>query len=294
MHLWCAMNKFTLPLCLGALVVGAPSAHAATCDSLSLDDYPQEVIIGQWGVVQSTPVVGAWIPPTGELGVCWRDVGGDWHLEQLDCDTSDGAGDVFKLYTRGGDDYVSVLRPEHTLGLVGDEFTPAGAIVGGTIHGLECEWGAIAPWSSSFDFGLEVRLGTGADEVHGSPNDDYLASNNAFAGWVRNNALGGPAWLYIEEADPDGAIDMLCGGPGNDELYGDLDDSWSAGAEEWLDGGAGFDICDGDPFDLDGLGSVSDVIKTTCEDREDGWVNNGYFSCETTENPVWAVYLPWE
>lgn len=81
---------------------------------------------------------------------------------------------------------------------------------------------------------------------------------------------------------------MLCGGAGDDVLYGDADDDWQAAQEEHLDGGAGTDICHGDPLDfvLGVGGDQSDVVTSSCETHDTAWNNDTYFSCADSENPI--------
>ncbi len=270
-------------------------ASAAVCDTLTLDDDAQDVILGEFGPVNYTFPLGEWIAPTNELGVCWRDVGGAWHLELLNgCDTSTPAADTFVLRTKGGDDYVAPLLEEQTYGLLGLNWIRAKLQAGGIwTHGMECGGEAIAPWNPAFSFGVDAEMGTGADEFHGTPNDDIAASNYTSAERRRIPPPFGPL-VFVFEAPGDNAIDMLCGGAGDDELLGDADDDWMAGAEELLGGGPGDDFCDGDPPDgpLGGVGggSVSDVAMS-CETFEDAAPLSGWFSCEDTENPVETLEL---
>ena len=260
-------------------------ASAAFCGSLVLDNAPQEVIVGEWGSISSVAGM-AFSPPSGDLGVCWRDVDGSWHLERFTgCDTSTPAADFFKIQSKGGDDYVATLYQEHTISIGPtnpDDFVIAGAYaVEVPFYAMRCDGAAIRPWSEGFDFGIWADLGTGADEFHGSPEDDRGASNFATLSYTYQWPTG---WTVYESAPADGAQDMLCGGPGDDELYGDRDDSWGAGLEELLGGGPGVDVCDGDPFFFDGSDS-SDVIAG-CEGANDGWEYEYWFDCEDTANPL--------
>jgi hypothetical protein len=93
---------------------------------------------------------------------------------------------------------------------------------------------------------------------------------------VRVPAPYGPlTWVPI--APGDNASDLLCGGAGDDELFGDADDSPSA--EEVLDGGFGDDFCDGDPINWGGPtgGSTFDVARH---------VASGDYGCDTIERAI--------
>ena len=283
------MRHAAVVLCTGILVTATPQlASAAFCGSLTLDDDAQEVIIGEWGSVSS--VAGMpFSPPSYDLGVCWRDVDGSWHLERFTgCDTSTSGGDFFKIQSKGGDDYVATLYQEHTISIGPanpDDFVIAGAYAPEVpFYAMRCDGAAIRPWAEGFDFGIWADLGTGADEFHGSPGDDRGASNYATLSYTYQWPTG---WIVYESAPADDAEDMLCGGWGDDELYGDLDDDWTAGAEELIDGGPGVDVCDGDPFSHDGSDS-SDVMEG-CEGSEDAWLYSGWFDCEDTANPLDVV-----
>ena len=98
--------------------------------------------------------------------------------------------------------------------------------------------------------------------------------------------------MPIPRAPGDGSVDLLCGGDGDDELFGDGDDDYVNVGEEYLDGGPGDDFCDGDPPDGlvgPGGGSSSDLATLSCEVVEHAatgaWVD-GWFSCEDSANPV--------
>ncbi len=290
------MKTYSLALSIvaAAAAMTSTAARAGECGALTLDDTPQDVIIGQFGPVNYTHPLGEWIAPTGVLGVCWRDVGGAWNLERIGgCDTSTPAGDTFVLRTRGGADYVSTLLEEQTFLVAGLNWLRARLLREGWTHGMTCGAGgdAIAPWDPSFEFGVKVQLGEGADKFYGTPNDDIGESNFTSFEFIDNpDPFGTPRMIPVWHAPADESTDLLCGGGGDDELLGDADDDYQDTAEEWLDGGDGNDFCDGDPPDgpygINVGGSTSDVVKTTCETHEDAFVSNSLFSCDEAENPI--------
>lgn len=276
--------------------LASAEARADTCGELHLDDEPQEVILGEFGPINYTHPLGEWVAPTNTLGVCWRDVGGGWNLDQIPgCDTSTPASDTFILTTGGGDDYVAPLLPWESVSAYGLNWLRARLYAGWIqTKAMRCDHEAIAPWNGDFSFGVTAAMGTGADEFHGTWNDDYAASNYVSTEWSRVPAGVGPLRPTFY-APADDSLDMLCGGAGDDELLGDADDHWQSGREEHLDGGSGDDVCDGDPPNgfLGGTpgGSSSDVATSSCETVEHAYSHDGFFSCEDTANPILALGL---
>ncbi len=281
-----------LSIAAAGLCLASNTASAATCGSLTLDADAQDVVIGEYGAINYTHALGEWIAPSYTLGVCWRDAGGAWHVEQVaGCTSSTPAGDVFLLRTGAGDDYVAPLMEEQTYDWISPDAVFAGKDDRGiNTYGLACEGsGAVAPWHDGFSFGVFAEMGAGADEFHGTPNDDIAESNFTHIELERSPPPFGPK-IPVYYAPGDQAQDMLCGGDGDDELLGDADDDWNAGFEELLDGGDGIDFCDGDPptgpFGSVLGGTTSDVATSSCETIERADELNGWFSCEDSSNPV--------
>ncbi|HEX5720203.1 MAG TPA: hypothetical protein VF179_28875 [Thermoanaerobaculia bacterium] len=164
----------TLVASLSLLVAIAPIAiaDARQCDSLVLSDDAEDVVLGEvigvrcfttWGT--STPPFRfcVFFPPlTRRLGVCWRGSDRVWHYKQTACTVSSTRDDYFQLETKGGDDRVAVLKPEHTEHTEHTDYMPCGRV------GRQ----AIAPWFPGFGFSIHASLGTGSDLFHGSPNGD--------------------------------------------------------------------------------------------------------------------------
>jgi hypothetical protein len=226
----------TIVLCcsmLATLLAWSPDAQAM-CGLLVLDDEPQRVVFGEyalWG--PCTPEVCG-DHPLGYAGACVIEQDGTRTFHAfVGCDDETIAADQIFVYTRGGDDRVGVLLDEH-----------------GEL--LDCDVGAIYPWSDDFAFGIAAWMGEGSDTFVGSPGADWAVSSE-FSGQV-------PV--------ADGSFDLICGGDGNDSLNGDRDDDWTTGREEILDGGAGNDYCDGDPNSTFNGGNVSDVV-VRCDNAGD-------------------------
>lgn len=145
---------------------------------------------------------------------------------------------------------------------------------------------ALNGWRGS-SVGLWADMGEGADIVHGTPGADRLSSNYAD---FSHQYVWGSGFQTIEDAPADGSLDLMCGGAGDDFLYGDLDDDYTDDQEERMDGGAGVDYCDGDPFFFDG-NDVSDV-EMNCEGPDDAFAGGAfYLACSTYENPLAYVGL---
>ncbi|MBV1860723.1 MAG: hypothetical protein KUG77_20075 [Nannocystaceae bacterium] len=273
-----------LTIAVGAVALSSSTAEAAAnCAKL---DFPgsgaQEVIIGEYATVVH-PFSGDILLRSGKIGVCWRDAGGAWTLEQptatqwvggssqtTTCDISTSGADTLLLTTGAGDDTVTTLLEEHTYTVGGADWLEADDGPAGTTHAMYCgsDDFAIAPWNPTFDFGVAAILGTGLDRFFGTPNDDLAHSNHVYT-------VNPPGPLTsVQQAPGDNASDVLCGGRGDDELLGDADDSWSA--EEVLDGGYGDDFCDGDPHDWPNTagGSSYDVARH---------VAAGDYGCDTIE-----------
>lgn len=265
---------FVSVLVASAASAWCSDAQAAICDSLLLGNAPQDVIIGEAGyeacVGGSSPFC-YFQPYLGapRLGACWRDDGGDWQMEVLDCTTSTPAADLFYLQTTGGDDRVAVLQDEHTDGDL--TLLPAGAGLGAMYCGDNGD--AIAPWHPSFDFQIYAYLGTGTDLFHGSDNRDVV--------WTNAPQSSGGVWT--SPADGPG-YDKVCTWGGDDYLYGDLDDSYTT-AEDWLDGGDGTDLCDGD-YNVDGS-DISDLHRN-CETHYDAYpdASLNLIRCTDDDDPL--------
>ncbi|MBV1861636.1 MAG: hypothetical protein KUG77_24670 [Nannocystaceae bacterium] len=252
----------------------AQEADAAVCDSLLLGNNAQDVIIGEAGYENCVggpspfcffqPYLGA-----PRLGACWRDDGGAWQMEILECTGSSADSDIFFLQTTGGDDRVAVLEDAHTTGDL--TLLPAGGGTGAMYCGSTGD--AIAPWNPNFDFQLYAYLGTGSDLFHGSDNRDVV--------WTNAPQMSGGLWT--SPADGPG-YDKVCTWGGDDYLYGDLDDSWTT-AEDWLDGGANTDLCDGE-YNVDG-GDVSDLYRN-CETHYDAYPDAGLdlIRCDDDDDPL--------
>lgn len=268
-------QRLFLPL-LAVLSAGlwASDADAAICDSLLLNNAAQDVIIGEAGYENCVggPSPFCYFQPylsARKLGACWRDDGGDWQLEILDCTSSTSSADIFFLQTTGGDDRVAVLQDEHTSGDL--TLLSAGAGVGAMYCGSNGD--ALAPWNPNFDFRIYAYLGSGSDLFHGSDNQDVVWTNL-------------PAWVdgtFTSPADGPG-YDKVCTWGGDDYLYGDLDDSYTT-AEDWLDGGSNTDFCDGD-YNVDG-GDISDLHRN-CETARDAYpdASLNLIRCDDDDDPL--------
>jgi hypothetical protein len=139
------------------------------------------------------------------------------------------------------------LRDEHTTGWLG--LLPAGGGTGAMMCGGLGD--AVAPWNPNFDFQTYAYLGTGTDLFHGTDNRDVA--------WTNRPVYVAGAWT--SPAD-NSSVDMVCTYDGNDTIYGDADDNWGMGHEEWIDAGDGSDLCDGD-YGVDG-NDTSD-LQRGCE-----------------------------
>ena len=250
-------------------------AGAAVCGSLVLTDAPEDVIIGEAGFKRCIggPSPTCFFMPylPAKLGVCHRTAGGVWQMSVLGCTTSSTASDVFSLETRGGDDRVAVLREEHTFGDL--TLLPAGAGTGAMYCGSAGD--AVAAWHPDFRFQIYAYLGTGADLFQGSDNTDVV--------WTNAPVFSGGTWT--SPAD-NASFDMVCTYGGNDTIYGDRDDNFSAGFEDWIDAGAGTDYCDGD-YGVDGS-DISDLYRN-CETVADAYPDLpgvNAIHCDASDDPL--------
>lgn len=277
-----------LALSSASLVIASSPVEAAECGKLVLNDDAQNVVIGEAGTESClggpTPrcIFMPYYRP--KLGVCWQGPSGNWHLEVFDCDTSSTSSDWFRLETRGGDDRVAVLRDEHTLGDrrlldagagVGAMYCNASKLITGYVPG------ALAPWNPRFEFRIYAYLGEGADTFHGSDNDDV----------VFTNTISTVAWLSPADHS---STDLVCTYGGDDIIYGDGDDDFTHGFEDWFDGGTGSDLCIGD-YGIDGS-EISDLWRN-CETVRDAYPDVPYVDaihCEDSDNPIldWGTYAP--
>ncbi len=261
-----------------ATVVASPvalagaDADAAVCDQLLLGADNQDVILGEAGYRQCVggPSPFCYFQPYGgspKLGACWRDEGGAWQLEILDCTGANTSSDIFYFKGGAGDDRVAVLRDEHTTGDL--TLLPAGGGTGAMMCGGS---DAIAPWNPNFDFQIYAYLGTGTDVFHGSDNRDFVMSNDF--------AYVGGTWT----SPADNAFDLACMYGGNDTFYGDADDDYHV-AEDLVDGGAGTDYCDGD-YGFDG--SDYDDLYLSCETHYDLYsaAGTGWIDCTEDDDPI--------
>jgi hypothetical protein len=176
---------------------------------------------------------------------------------------------------------VAVLKREHA------DYMPCGAVGSN----------AIAPWPAGFLFYINASLGTGADLFHGSPNGDEVNTNA-----VRIIRMEGvwPVWSAVLGSPADhSSFDMACGWGGHDRLYGDEDDDYTIGQEDWLDGGPGNDTCDGDwnlgDLPEDPRRSMSDLWRN-CEAHSDAYSDESLnlIDCAATDDPLheWSVRRP--
>ena len=254
------------PLAAGALAGFSPDARAEYCDTVVFDDNPQDVILG----VAGTHYPGSgMIPPFFiadpglPLAVCYRENGGAWQMIPTSCDGDSTSDEKLLLTVNGGDDRVAVLRSAHL----------------GSADSFPCgNEGAVGPWDGTgYLFGIYAVMGSGTDLFQGSPNADIAWTNSyEFTGWPPVGISPGDGSTF----------DKLCGGAGNDLLYGDDDDDYTI-AEDWLDGGTGANTCDGDPW-RDG-NDVSDLWRncTTHYDAySDAMLTTPLIHCSDDDNPL--------
>ena len=264
-----------LSIASAALTAAHGSAGAAICASLSLTDASEDVIIGEAGFKQcfGGPSPGCFFMPyfPAKLGVCHRSAGGSWQMSIPGCTTSSTASDVFMLETKGGDDRVAVLRDAHTIGDL--TLLPAGGGTGAMMCGGLGD--AVAPWHPSFAFETYAYLGAGTDLFQGSDNRDVV--------WTNTPVLSGGVWAAPAD---NSSFDMVCSYGGNDTIYGDLDDNFAAGFEDWIDAGAGSDLCVGD-YGVDGS-DYSDLYRN-CETVYDAYPDLPSINaihCELSDDPL--------
>lgn len=270
------LYPLALSIALGATFMCSNTARAESCATLSFPGAEaQEIIIGEYSTVIHNWFWGDALVPSGDVGVCWRDESGLWTLEKptttkvvggvsttVTCDTDTSDSDMFLLQTGPGDDTVTTLLESHTYSVGGPNWITAQFTQAGTTRAMYCgsNDAAIAPWNPDFEFGLLAVLGAGSDQFYGTPNDDIAQSNVISTSSQSIPPPFGPT-TTIQHAPGDNAMDVLCGGYGDDELLGDADDSpWF---HEVLDGSYGDDVCDGDPSNglLAWGGSIYDVAQ---------------------------------
>lgn len=246
-------------------------AHAS-CDFLGLSNQSEDVILGEIGTI-SCPTSGCYFEPFNRptLGACWRGPDGEWHIQMLSCDSLTPADQNPVLFTFGGDDRVAVLRREHTKG--DRKLLPTKDGFGAMRCGNTGT--AIAPWHKDFRFGLDVYLGEGTDLFHGTDNAD--------GAWTNAPVFAGGIWTSHKDSS---TPDMVCTYGGNDTIYGDGDDAYTSGTEDWMDGGTGIDLCDGD-YGHDGS-DISDLHRG-CEVAYDAYPDLPYVDaihCEDSDDPL--------
>jgi hypothetical protein len=100
---------------------------------------------------------------------------------------------------------------------------------------------------------------------------------------VQTNAVIGTLGGGFSSPADGSTPDQVCGWGGDDRLFGDRDDQAASGVEDWLDGGAGFDTCDGDNL-IDGS-DTSDAAQA-CETRLDARATSSLFSCAASDDPI--------
>jgi hypothetical protein len=251
----------------------ASDANAAICDSLTLPGDAQDVVIGEAGYEACVggPAPFCYLQPylTGpKLGVCWRDAGGDWQMEVLECTDDNTSSDGFFLQTGAGDDRVAVLQDEHTLGDL--TLLPAGGQTGAMYCGPFGD--AVASWHPDFEFTITAYLGTGSDIFHGSGGRDVA--------WTNAPVYSGGTWT----SPADGGLDEVCTWGGNDVIYGDLDDNYTV-SEDWMDAGTGTDYCDGD-YSVNG--SDAHDLYLGCETIYDALSDAtlGWMDCDAHDDPI--------
>ena len=251
----------SIAILASSFVLVSVEARAAMCDSLVLDDDPQDVLIGTVGNRICLPSVGCVFFPSnpGTMAACWRDEGGAWQFEQLTCDVNTSASDYLLVTTNGGDDRVSFLRTEH--------FPTAP-------YSFSCAGHWMGPALPAFAFYTNAYLGGGEDLYHGSEGRDFVYTN------VPQFSFTGPFMLA------DDATDKVCANEGNDSLMGDLDDDWAT-FEDYLDGGPGSDSCDGDAY---ANGDDDSDLYRSCETHSDAFDDTlfgtpGIIDCAADDDP---------
>ncbi|HWB76127.1 MAG TPA: hypothetical protein VG755_14255 [Nannocystaceae bacterium] len=234
---------------LGTLAL-AREANAAACHTLNLGAGAEHVIVGryaEWDPLVNAPVPNAQV----DVGVCVI-TGGIPDVQILPgCDSFTPANAPLVINAGDGNDRVVALQETH-----GSWFP--------------CENSYILPWKdSSYAFGMVAAMGKGSDEFYGSPESDVASSNTILA---------------VGTVPADVAWDLVCGYAGQDQLMGDKDNNAALGREEWLDGGADGDICDGDgssAYD----GNDSGDVWLSCESFADARNDGGEIDCDATSNP---------
>jgi len=174
-------------------------------------------------------------PGSGKLALCDYNATDDtWNYYQPGTCTTSTSSSYFLVIVGGyGTDHIFPFTSTHS-----------------------CNGTDIDAWNSSFSFGLYAYGGGDADEIHGTPNDDYLYSNLDYAYYA------------------DTSLDKLCGEAGDDTLTGDADDS-STPPYECEDGGSG----SGDTCDAGDAGTTGDR-KNNCESTTGGFsATTGACSC---------------
>ena len=186
----------------------------------------------------------------GDLAICWTDADEVTQFELFsDCDRSSSSSDFVYVSALAGNDKVGPNTTGHI-----------------------CKVGYLSTYmlpfdDAGFDFYLYADMGTGSDWAYGTANGDVLMSNS----------IG----VYPDSFPADSAEDHLCGYDGDDDLYGDHDDTNTY--EELLSGGNGTDYCNGG-YD----GDVYDWIDSgTCETHLYGYHINNRLGCGTSAPSIW-------
>ena len=299
----------TLTVSMFLLIAVASAAHAVSCDRLELTNDAEDVVFGEAGFFRCFHVAHPFMvppyryvcvfvsstldghPADRRLGVCWRKRNRAWEYKQTECTTNSVSTNYFELKTKGGNDRVAVLMRQHTARSAPYAMSCSPSARDGAP--------AIAPWNADFGFYIKAFLGTGSDVFHGSPNGDKVFTNETVNQW--GPGPRGPILLgVIAPADRSNPPDIACGWDGNDELFGDLDDNYLAGEEDWLDGGPGTDLCSGDSvlvFPSPDRGNRSDLWRD-CEThygaRAPSAAGLGSRACTATDDPLheWTAHFP--
>lgn len=270
----------TLTIAASLLSVAPSTAAAATCGELWADNADNVIVYGE----HTVPYL--FFPNRRELGVCWLADDGAWHFEVFDdCDHATPEDDRFVIHALGGDDIVvPAVREDTSLDFQCPDyaqFSPSqfpilrpmyGLPLDGNLDYADCvnRYGGC---TSVLEFGVEVLGGTGADELHGTPGDDYLVSNR------EDEWCFPPPWSHVcfpAEYPGDDASDVLCGYGGDDELY--ADDAITRPTAVCMDGGLPregtpglqpIDHCEGSNANVDRMNADTCTTSVQAVDLEE-------------------------
>lgn len=197
-----------VPLGAAALVLVAGLLHARTaaadCGAFIGDEGDNLIFYGVQAEVFNVGSCVALHPAVTLAGqqavVCWRDMHGNWNLEDvLGCDSGTDPDDEMLIIGAGGDDVIMpVIHRSNNeefvcpIGGTSGELVPLGGLPAsfgvlewygrsdlyshrpggsGCIHDAGC---------SHMPMGVTVVGGSGQDELHGGPEDDLVASSDIF------------------------------------------------------------------------------------------------------------------